>query len=125
MIIQSKMRNFKDIIIEKLKVTKNLGEFNWGDFVNALNNCEGIGFWLEDLPNVDGFNDLPEFKHEGKLVKVCAIVTYEFYVEDKLVDVLYTDDERHARRALTIHSLEELNSILGDELSSKIYRIIS
>ena len=36
MSIQSKMRNFKDIIIEKLKVTKNSGEFTWGDFVNAL-----------------------------------------------------------------------------------------
>ena len=119
------MRNFKDIIIEKLKVTKNSSEFTWGDFVNALNNCEESGFWLEDLPNVDGFDDLPGFRHEGKLVKVCAIVTYEFYVEDKLVDILYTADEKHARRVLTIHSLEEFTSILGDELSSKIYRIIS
>ena len=119
------MRNFKDIIIEKLKVNKNSSEFTWGEFVNALNNCEESGFWLEDLPNVDKFNDLPEFKHEGKLVKVCAIVTYEFYVEDKLVDILYTADERHARRILTIHSLEELNSILGKELISEIYNIIS
>ena len=119
------MRNFKDIIIEKLKVTKNSGKFTWGEFVNALNNCEGSGFWLEDLPNVDGFNDLPGFRHEGKLVRVCTIVTYEFYVEDKLVDVLYTDDEKHARRVLTIHSLEELNSILGKELMSEIYNIIS
>ena len=119
------MRNFKDIIIEKLKVTKNLGEFTWGDFVNALNNCEESGFWLEDLPNVDGFNDLPGFRHEGKLVRAYAIVTYEFYVEDKLVDILYSADERHARRALTIHSLEELNSILGKELVSEIYDIIS
>ena len=38
------MRNFKDIIIEKLKVTKNSSEFTWGDFVNALNNCEESGF---------------------------------------------------------------------------------
>ena len=119
------MRNFKDIIIEKVKVNKNSSEFTWGDFVNALNNCEESGFWLEDLPNVDKFNDLPEFKHEGKLVKVCEIVTYEFYVEDKLVDVLYTADEKHARRALTIHSLEELNSILGKELISEIYDLIS
>ena len=119
------MRNFKDIIIEKLKINKNSSEFTWGDFVNALNNCEESGFWLEDLPNVDKFNDLPEFKYEGKLVKVCAIVTYEFYVEDKLVDVLYTADEKHARRVLTIHSLEELNSILDKELISEIYDIIS
>ena len=34
------MRNFKDIIIEKLKVTKNSSKFTWGEFVNALNNCE-------------------------------------------------------------------------------------
>ena len=119
------MRNFKDIIIEKLKVTKNSSEFTWGDFVNALNNCEESGFWLEDLPNVDGFNYLPGFNHEGKLVRACAIVTYEFYVEDKLVDVLYSVDEKHARRALTIHSLEELNSILDKELISEIYDIIS
>ena len=119
------MRNFKDIIIEKLKVTKNSGEFTWDDFINALEKNEESGFWLEDLPNVDKFNDLPEFKHEGKLVKVCAIVTYEFYVEDKLVDVLYSADEKHARRVLTIHSLEELNSILGYELVSEIYHIIS
>ena len=119
------MRNFKDIIIEKLKVTKNSSEFTWSDFVNALNNCEGNGFWLEDLPNIDGFNDLPEFRHEGKLVRACAIVTYEFYVEDKLVDVLYSADEMHARRVLTIHSLEELNSILGKEIVSEIYDLIS
>ena len=119
------MRNFKDIIIEKLKVNKNSGEFTWGEFVNNLEKCEGSGFWLEDLPNVDGFNDLPGFRHEGKLVKVCAIVTYDFYLEDKLVDILYTADERHARRILTIHSLEELNSILGKELISEIYDIIS
>ena len=31
------MRNFKDIIIEKLKVTKNYGEFTWDEFINALN----------------------------------------------------------------------------------------
>lgn len=30
------MRNFKDIIIEKLKVTKNYGEFTWDEFINAL-----------------------------------------------------------------------------------------
>ena len=119
------MRNFKDIIIEKLKVTKNSSKFTWGEFVNALNNCEDIEFWLEDLPNVDGVNDLPGFRHEGKLVRACAIVTYEFYVEDKLVDILYSADERHARRALTIHSLEELNSILGKELVSEIYDLIS
>ena len=119
------MRNFKDVIIEKLKVTKNSSEFTWDEFVNALEKNEESGFWLEDLPNVDGFNDLPGFRHEGKLVKVCAIVTYEFYVEDKLVDILYTADERHARRALTIHSLEELNSILDKELISEIYDIIS
>ena len=119
------MRNFKDIIIEKLKVNKNSSEFTWGDFVNTLEKSEGGGFWLEDLPNVDGFNDLPEFKHEGKLVKVCAIVTYDFYLEDKLVDILYTADERHARRILTIHSLEELNSILDKELILEIYDLIS
>ena len=119
------MRNFKDIIIEKLKVTKNPSEFTWDDFVNALDNREESGFWLEDLPNVDGFNDLPGFRHEGKLVRVCAIVTYEFYVEDKLVDVLYTADEKHARRVLTIHSLEELNSILDKELILEIYDLIS
>ena len=119
------MRNFKDIIIEKLKVNKNSSEFTWGDFVNALDNQKDGGFWFEDLPNVDKFNDLPGFKHEGKLVRACAIVTYEFYVEDKLVDILYTDDEKHARRVLTIHSLEELNSILGKELISEIYNLIS
>ena len=119
------MRNFKDIIIEKLKVNKNSGEFTWGEFVNNLEKCEGSGFWLEDLPNVDGFNDLPGFRHEGKLVRACAIVTYDFYLEDKLVDILYSADERHARRALTIHSLEELNSILGKELILEIYDLIS
>ena len=119
------MRKLEEFVIEKLKVTKNSSKFTWGEFVNALNNCEESGFWLEDLPNVDGFNDLPGFKHEGKLVRVCAIVTYEFYVEDKLVDVLYSADERYARRVLTIHSLEELNSILGKELVSEIYDLIS
>ena len=119
------MRNFKDIIIETLKVTKNYGEFTWDEFINDLEKCDGSGFWFEDLPNVDGFNDLPGFRHEGKLVRVSAIVTYDFYLKDKLVDVLYSADEKYARRVLTIHSLEELNSILGKELISEIYDLIS
>ena len=61
------MRNFKDIIIEKLKVTKNYGEFTWDEFINALykydDHCD---LRFEDLPNINGYDDLPEFEYDGK-----------------------------------------------------------
>ena len=61
------MRNFKDIIIEKLKVTKNYSEFTWDEFINALYKYDDHhDLWFEDLPNINGYDDLPEFEYDGK-----------------------------------------------------------
>ena len=38
------MRNFKDIIKEKLKVTKNSLTFTWDDFIEALYKYDNSSF---------------------------------------------------------------------------------
>ena len=122
------MRNFKDIIIEKLKVTKNSSEFTftWDEFVDALYKFSGSAFWLEDLPNIHRYKDLPDFAYEGKIVKVVALVMlYDFSLENKTVNLLYSSNEANIRNYMIIHNLNELNSILDLDLISEIYRIIS
>ena len=120
------MRNFKDIIIEKLKVTKNSDGFTWDEFIDALYKYDDQhGLWFDDLPNINGYDDLPEFEYEGKTVKLGALVMFDVNVENNTIDALYYPDNASVRRILTIHNLDELISILGDELSSKIYHIIS
>ena len=121
------MRNFKDIIIEKLKVTKNSGGFTWDEFINALYKYDHDhhSLWFEDLPNINGYDDLPEFEYDGKTVKLGALVMFDFNFANDTIDILYYPDNARDRRIVTIHNLDELTSILGDELSSKIYHIIS
>lgn len=121
------MRNFKDIILEKLKVTKNSNEFTftWDEFVNAL-KFVGSAFWLEDLPNIHRYKDLPDFEYEGKIVKVVALVIlYDLSLENKTVNLLYSSNEASVRNIMTIHNLNELNSVLDPDLISEIYTIIS
>ena len=120
------MRNFNDIIIEKLKVTKNYGEFTWDEFINALYKYnDHHDLWFEDLPDINGYEDLPEFEYNGKTVKLDALVMFDLNFENNTIDALYYPDYASVHRILTIHNLDELTSILGDELSSKIYHIIS
>ena len=122
------MRNFKDIIIEKLKVTKNSSEFTftWDEFVNALYKFVSSAFWLKDLPNIHRYKDLPEFEYEGKIVKAVALVMlYDFSLENKTVNLLYSYNETSIRNYMTIHNLNELTSVLDPDLISEIYDIIS
>ena len=119
------MRNFKDIIIEKLKVTKNSLTFTWDDFIEALYNYGDSSFWLEDLPNIDGYNDLPEFKYEGKIVKAVALYKFDSYTLNDTVNVIYSFNESSVRQDMTISDLNGLTSIVGQELIAEIYEIIS
>ena len=120
------MEKLSTYILEKLKVTKGLNYgFTWNEFINALYNYADGAFWLEDLPNITGYKDLPDFEHEGKTVKVIALVTYDFHIENESLDLLYSPNEISVRKALTIHDLNELSSIIEPELISEIYNIIS
>lgn len=120
------MEQLSTYILEKLKVTKGPNySFTWNEFINALNNYEDGAYWLADLPNIDEFDDLPEFEHEGKTVKAVALLMYDFYLKNETLDVLYSSNEASARKAMTIHDLNELNSVLDPWLISEIYNIIS
>ena len=119
------MRNFKDIIIEKLKVTKNSLTFTWDDFIEALYKYDNSSFWLEDLPNINGYDDLPEFKYEGKIVKIVALYKFDSYTLNDTVNVIYSYNESSVRQDMTISSLDSLTSILGYDLILEIYEIIS
>lgn len=119
------MRNFKDIIKEKLKVSKNSLTFTWDDFIEALYKYTSHAFWLEDLPNIDGYNDLPEFEYEGKIVKAVALYKFDSYTLNDTVNVIYSFNESSVRQDMTISDLDGLTSILGYELILEIYDIIS
>ena len=119
------MRNFKDIIVEKLKVTKNSFGFTWDEFIEALYEYEHGAFWLEDLTNVEGYFDLPEVEYEGKRVKIYALAKYDSYTKSDTINVLYSSDESRLRNDMVISSLDALNDILDNELISEIYSRIS
>lgn len=113
-------------ILEKLRVTKSINYgFTWNEFINALYKYEDGAFWLEDLPNINGYNDLPYFEHEGKILKAEALIMYDFHLENEKLDLLYSLNQSSIRKAMTIHDLDELNSVLDPELISEIYEIIS
>lgn len=119
------MEQLSTYILEKLRVTKGLNYgFTWNEFINALYKYEDGTFWLEDLPNVDGYNDLPDFEYEGKIVKVEALNMFSFHLDNENLDVLYSPNEASTRKAMTIHNLNELNSIIDSELITEIYNII-
>lgn len=119
------MRNFKDIIVEKLKVTKNSFGFTWDEFIEALYEYEHGAFWLEDLTNVEGYFDLPEVEYEGKRVKIYALAKYDSYTKSDTINVLYSSDGSRLRNDMVISSLDALNDILDKELISEIYSRIS
>ena len=119
------MRNFKDIIVEKLKVTKNSFGFTWDEFIEALYEYEHVAFWLEDLTNVEGYFDLPEVEYERKKIKIYALAKYDSYTKSDTVDVLYSSDGSRLRNDMVISSLDALNDILDKELISEIYSRIS
>jgi len=120
------MEKLSTYILEKLRVTKGLNYgFTWNEFINALYKYEDGAFWLEDLPNISGYKDLPDFEHDGKIVKAVALIMYDFHIENESVDVLYSPNEASVRKAVTIHSLDELSSIIELELITEIYNSIS
>ena len=59
------------------------------------------------------------------MVKLSALVMFDLNFENNTIDVLYYPDNVSEHRILVIHNLDELTSILGDELSFQIYKIIS
>ena len=120
------MEQLSKYILEKLRVTKDLNyDFTWDEFINALYKFDGSAFWLEDLPNISGYKDLPDFEYNGQRVKLVSLVMYDFHLENKNVDILYSPNEASVRKAFTIHNLNELNSVLDPDLISEIYNIIS
>ena len=119
------MRNFKDIIVEKLKVTKNAFDFTWDEFIEALYKYKSYAFWLEDLPNITYYDDLPEAEYEGKRVKIYALAKYDSYTENDIVNVLYTCNESSLSNDMVISSLTALNDILDQKLISEIYNRIA
>lgn len=119
------MRNFKDIIVEKLKVTKNSFDFTWDEFIEALYKYEHIAFQLEDLPNVEGYFDLPEVEYERKKIKIYALAKYDSYTENAIVNVLYSYDGSSLKNDIEISSLDALNDILDQKLISEIYDNLS
>ena len=75
--------------------------------------------------DINGYDDLPEFEYDGKTVKLSALVIFDFNFATGTIHVLYQPDNTSDCRILIIHNLDELTSILGDELSFQIYKIIS
>ena len=62
------MRNFKDIILEKLKVSKDYKqeiEFSWYEFIKLIYKHDYVvsllDIWENDNPIFKDFSDLPEF----------------------------------------------------------------
>ena len=121
------MRNFKDIIIEKLKISKNNIELpDLEDFEMAVYNFnaaheihfEEIDAKYKDLKNC------PKYENNGTLYYVFSIFTAMYTGGSKFLHVFCYRDEFVPDKNFMIMSMNQLVEVLGEELVLKIWDYI-
>ena len=120
------MRNFKDIILEKLKVTKNNVELpELEDFEMAVYNFNAaheihfdvIGSKYKDLKNC------PKYENNGKSYSIFSVFTAMYTGGTKFLHVFCYRDESEPVKNFMITSMEQLIELLGEELVLQIWYI--
>ena len=131
------MRNFKDIIIEKLKVSKEYKEeidFSWYELVKLIykNDCN---VYLLDIrenndPIFKDFHDLPEFIPNTSKPKYMYSTPGGFITGLRVdyinyrngwIDIMYRLKENGSTEYCTTESFSDLKDFLDTELIIKIY----
>lgn len=118
------MRNFKDIIIEKLKVsTKSEFNFTWEEFINALYNYDDGSFWFEDLISNYAFIKLPETEVLNTKYRVIFVQLDKVYLDKKQVEVGLRQSPFSVTIKMIAHNFDELLQYIDAVKINEIYDI--
>lgn len=122
------MRNFKDIILEKLKVSKNYIELaNLEDFEEAVynfNNAHEIAF--EDIdPKYRDIENLPKYIDKNTVYNIISVYEAKHYDGRKYLYIIYSNPKKSfSKLNLMITSMNQLIELLGEDLVLKIWDYI-
>jgi hypothetical protein len=118
------MRNFKDIIIEKLKVsTKSEFNFTWEEFINALYNYDDGSFWFEDIISNKEFIKLPETEVLNTKYRVIFVQIDDVYFNKKQVEIGLRQSPFSVTVKMIVHNFDELLKYLDADNINEIYDI--
>ena len=131
------MRNFKDIIIEKLKVSKEYRreiEFSWYEFIKLIYKHDYVVSLLDiyenNNPIFKDFYDLPEFTPNTSKTKYMFTTPGGFIVglrveatdlHNDWLDIMYKQDENSHIKYCKTESFGDLKDFLDTELIIQIY----
>ena len=131
------MRNFKDIIIEKLKVSKEYKDeidFSWYELVKLIYKNDCTVHLLDIRENNDpifkDFHDLPEFTPNTSKPKYMYSTSGDFITGLRVdyinyrngwIDITYSLKENGPIEYCTTESFSDLKDFLDTELIIKIY----
>lgn len=122
------MRNFKDIILEKLKVSTNYIELpDLEDFEEAVynfNNAHEIAF--EDIDSkYRDINNLPKYIDKNIVYNIISVYEAKHYDGRKYLYIIYSNPKKtFSKLNLMITSMNQLVEVLGEELVLKIWNYI-
>ena len=122
------MRNFKDIIIEKLKVTANSVKLpNLEDFGEALykfNNAHKISF--EDIdPKYRDIKNYPQYNRKGTLLYIVYLyVSVRTDGSKHLYAFCSRNESKVVIANFVVTSMDQLVEVLGEELVLQIWDYI-
>ena len=123
------MRNFKDIILEKLKVTTNntvklphLEDFE--EAVYNFNNAHEISF--EDIdPKYRDIKNLPKYIDKNTVYHMISLYEAKHYDGRKYLYIIYSNPLKSVSHLnLMITSMNQLVELLGEELVLQIWEFI-
>jgi hypothetical protein len=122
------MRNFKDIILEKLKVSTNYIELPYlEDFEEAVynfNNAHEIAFEEIDSKYRD-INNLPKYIDKNIVYNIISVYEAKHYDGRKYLYIIYSNPKKSfSKLNLMITSMNQLVELLGEELVLQIWDYI-
>ena len=134
------MRNFKDIIIEKLKVSKEYTpeiDFSWSVFIKHIYNNDYMVRLLDIQENNNhifkGFYDLPEFKRNTSKPKYMNFKPGGFIIGLRVDDIdlrndwlyiMYRLEENGRTGYCRVETFSDLKDFLDAELIIEIHEYL-
>ena len=134
------MRNFKDIIVEKLKVSKEYIpeiDFSWYELIKLIYNNDYVVRLLDIQENNNhifkGFYDLPEFKPNTSKPKYMNFKPGGFIIglrvdaidlRNDWLDIMYRLEENGRTGYCKAESFSDLKDFLDTELIIEIHEYL-
>lgn len=118
------MKNLKEYIFEKLKVSTKLEfDFTWEEFITALYYYDDGSFWFEDLITNREFLKLPETRILNTKYRVIFVQLDKFYLDKKQIEVGLRQSPFAITVKMIAHDFGELLEYLDADKINEIYNI--